>query len=460
MNELGFSKLRGVLRRRRIPVIATVVGVIGVAAATISQVPPGYKASAVIRAAEVQPAKEYVPPTVAEQIGERLKSLRLAVMARPIVTQAAKDLDLFSHTRLQPSELIDDMRGRMDVKLEGEDTFLLTFVDSNPERAQAVVNKMAQIFMRESAERRQKIATATTNALREEASSLKPQLEAAEKKVREYKMAHYGSLPEQQESNLRQLDQTTMELNIQTTNLDLDMERRRGLLTAAISPLRRHEETLAGQLYDSRTKYTDDNPEVQKIRAEYERVKDQRVLDEKDLFGKLRRNNPELAALEGEIGRTKAMIAGLRGRQNDVRGRVEATAKNGQALAVLGADYDGLKEKYSSTLARLRDAELAEGLERQLATLRFDLVEGASVPTHAASPNRPLMAAGALVLALVLGLGLGFALDAQDTSIRDAETLKRFAPQTPVLAAIPRTKFATNLINGTNGTTHGPKAEA
>ena len=48
--------------------------------------------------------------------------------------------------------------------------------------------------------------------------------------------------------------------------------------------------------------------------------------------------------------------------------------------------------------------------------MRFDLVEGASVPTHATSPNRPLLGLGALILALALGLGLGFALDAADSS--------------------------------------------
>src|SRR5262252_357418 len=95
MSELGMEKVRGVYRRRRVPIIATMVGVLGVAAAIIYQVEPGYKASAVIRVAEVQPAKEYVAPTVAEQIGERLKSLRLAVMARPVVMQAAQELDLF-----------------------------------------------------------------------------------------------------------------------------------------------------------------------------------------------------------------------------------------------------------------------------------------------------------------------------------------------------------------------------
>src|SRR3954463_4961646 len=94
MNELGMAKVRGVWRRRKIPIIAATVGVIGVAAALIYQVEPGYKASAVIRAAEVQPAKEYVAPTVAEQIGDRLKSLRLSVMARPVVAEAAQQLGL------------------------------------------------------------------------------------------------------------------------------------------------------------------------------------------------------------------------------------------------------------------------------------------------------------------------------------------------------------------------------
>src|SRR4051812_12296827 len=194
MNELGIAKLRGVVRRRKIPILAAMVGVLGIGAAIISQVEPGYKASAVIRAGEVQPAKEYVAPTVAEQMGERLKSLRLAVMARPVVTQAAEKLELFKHEpKKPPEEVVDEIRARMDVKLEGEDTFLLTYADRSPERAKAIVNTVAEIFMKDHAARRQKIATATTQALRAEVDALKPQLEVAEKQVRDFKMAHYGA---------------------------------------------------------------------------------------------------------------------------------------------------------------------------------------------------------------------------------------------------------------------------
>lgn len=455
MNELGIAKIRGVWRRRKVPIIATVVGVLGVAAALISQVAPGYKAEAVIRAAEVQPAKEYVAPTVAEQMGERLKSLRLAVMARPIVTEAARQLGLI-HDQDKADAVVDDIKSRMDVHVEGSDTFVLTYADPSPERAKAVVNKVAELFMHHHSEERQLAADATVKAFQKEVDTLKPQLVAADAAVRAYKAKHYGALPEQEEGNLRTLDQTTMEINIQSTNLDLNRERRRQLLAAAMSPLRHQEETLATQLYDARTQYTDDNPVVRRVKAEYDRVHGERLADEKALTAKVRHSNPELVALDGQIARTSAMLSGLRQRQKEVRQRVEATARNGQDLAALQTTYDSLKEKYSSTLSHLRDAELAAGLEKGLAQLRFDLVEGAALPQQAISPNRALLGVGALLLALALGMGIGFALDASDPAVREPEQLRDLASTTPILAVIPKV----DLPRGSFIHTSGPKAEA
>src|ERR1700749_4691 len=181
-HELGIVKVRGVWRRRKIPIIATAIGTLGVAAALIVQVEPGYKAQAVIRAAEVQPAKDYVAPTVAEQMGERLKSLRLAVMARPVVAEAAQQLDLVHSKKID--DVVDDIKARMDVKVEGEDTFLLTYSDPNPERARAVVNKVADLFMKHQVEHREEVASATVTAFKGELDALKPQMDAADKALR------------------------------------------------------------------------------------------------------------------------------------------------------------------------------------------------------------------------------------------------------------------------------------
>jgi uncharacterized protein involved in exopolysaccharide biosynthesis len=442
--------VRGVFRRRKIPVIVASVSTLLIAAAMLYQIDPGYRASAVIRVAEAQPAKEYVAPTVAEQIGERLKSLRLAVMARPLVAEAVRELGMVRNNDVE--QVADDVRSRMDVKVEGEDTFLLTYYDGNPERAKAIVDKVAALFMRHHVEHRLQLASATVQAFQSEADALKPELSAAEKALRDLKTKRYGALPEQQEGNLRTLDQTTMEINIQATNLDMDLERRRQLMAAAMSPLRHHEEVLAGELYAARTKYTPDHPEVKRIEAEYDQVKQRRIDDERGLNEKVRRNNPELVALEGEIGRTRAILAGLRARQAEFRHRIDQTARNGQELGGLQATYEGLRDKYASTLSHLRDAQLAAGLERGLSSLRIDLIEGASLPTHAMSPDRFLLAIGATLLSLVVGFGLGFALDASDTSIRDPAQLNELGESTPVLAIIPRVDLAR--------VARGPKAEA
>jgi uncharacterized protein involved in exopolysaccharide biosynthesis len=189
-------------------------------------------------------------------------------------------------------------------------------------------------------------------------------------------------------------------------------------------------------------------------------VHQQRVEDERGLNDKVRRNNPELVALEGSIARTKAMLAGLRQRQADIRKRVDATARNGQELAGLLSTYEALKEKYSLTLSHLRDAELAAGLEKGLAGMRFDLVEAAALPQHALSPNRPLLGLGALMLALALGLGVGFALDANDSAIRAPDELRDIGTTTPLLAVIPRVDLGHLHTGGSDGPSRGPRAEA
>jgi uncharacterized protein involved in exopolysaccharide biosynthesis len=437
--EIGLQRLRGVIARRKVPMLVTMVATTGIAAALLWQVPPLYTAQAVIRASEAQPGREYVAPTVAEQLGERLKSLRLAVMARPLVAQAVDDLGLLRLAgRVTRDELVDRIRERMDVRVEGTDTFLLTYSDPMPERARAIVDRVATLFMKREVGRREQIATTTVDTLRSEASSLAGALAQAERAVRDFRMRHYGALPEQEEANLRVLDQTTMEINIQATNLDTDLERQRQLQRSALSPLRHNEELLATQLYEARTHYTEDNPEVRRVSDEYERVRTQRVSDERQLTDRLRRANPELAALDGEIGRTRGMLQALRQRQGELHERVRATAHNGGDLAGLTATLAAARDKHTATVGHLRDAELALELERNLAALRFDLIEGAALPSHASAPDRPVLAAGALALALALAIGLGFFLDAADHAVRQPVDLARVGIGAPVLACIPK----------------------
>ena len=438
VSEQGLQRIRGVLRRRRRPVVATALAVLVVAALLIGRARGVYRAAAVVRALESQPSKEYVAPPAVEQVGERVRTLRLAVMARPILAEVADELHLDAALGTSRDEAIDAMRAHMEVKLEGDDTFLISYEDTDAARAREVVDRVATKFIARQVARREQIAAAAERALADEVARLRPELERFESRVRTFKAAHYGALPEQQEENLRTLDQTTMEINIQATNLDLGEEHRRQLVLGALSALRHQEGLLETALHEAQVRYTPEHPEVARVRDELERVHAQRVRDEKELQ-RSAAGHPELVALEASLDRSRAFIGGLRRRQAEVRARLGDTARNAAALTALGLDLDALRMRYQATIGKLYEAELARGVELRLRGLRYDLVEGAARPLHPVRPNKPLLALGAVLLAALAGLGAGFARDFADSSVWSPEELAIVMPgrRVEVLASVP-----------------------
>ncbi len=410
-SERGYARIRGVVHRHRRPVLLVVGCAAVLGELVVWLLPPTYRASAVVRAVEAQPAKDYVAPSVLEPLGERIKSLRIAAMARPILTQVAKELDLPTALRRPLEEVVEAMRSQMEVKLEGEDTFLLTYEDPDRNRAHTVLDRVANRFIQRQIEQRTALAETAVRAIANEVDRIRPLFEGSEQTLREFRQLRYGALPEQQESNLRALDQATLEVNIQATNWNYEQERRRQLLSAALSPLRHQEDLLETEFHTARTRYTPAHTEVQRIVLELDRVRTQRQHDEAQLRAQLHQSSPELAAIESEIRRTESTIAALRTRQKQVRGRVEATAANGEVLAHLNTEHEVLHHRLQTALGRLHESQLALGVERAFADQRYALIEGSSVPLRPVRPNRPLFALLALVAALVLGISVGFGLD-------------------------------------------------
>jgi uncharacterized protein involved in exopolysaccharide biosynthesis len=301
-----------------------------------------------------------------------------------------------------------------------------------------VVNRVVAKFVERQVGRRAEVTMGTVTALRGQVGQLRPALAQLEAAVRDFKISHDGSLPEQQEHNLRTLDQTTMEINILSTNLDLGEEHRRQLLLGAMSPMRHQEQLLQSQLHDALTKYTPEHPEVARIRAELEKVTASRVTDEAQLRANAA-GNPEIAALGREIDRQRAQMATLRKTQEEARARLAEMARNGQSLAEMATDLDATKQKYQAALSKLHDAELAAAVENNLRGQRFETVEQAAQPAHPIRPDRPLLGLGALLAAILLGLGVGFARDFADPSIHAPEEVVALGRGAPldVLACVP-----------------------
>lgn len=94
--------------------------------------------------------------------------------------------------------------------------------------------------------------------------------------------------------------------------------------------------------------------------------------------------------------------------------------------------------------------------------VRLTVTEPASVPSAPASPNTMLNVAFALVVSLLLGMGLGVALETLDTSVRDAKALTEClasAGGPAVLSAIVQDTRAARHPVSLRDDTHSPRAE-
>src|SRR5687768_13510144 len=129
-HEMGWDRVRGVVTRRRWPVIFTCLFATGAGLLIVKQMPPSYQARTVVRINDPRPGRDYVSPIANEPSGDRLKSARLGFLAQPVVAIAADKAGLLpagdGDARARKLALIS---AKLDARQEGEDTFVITYED-------------------------------------------------------------------------------------------------------------------------------------------------------------------------------------------------------------------------------------------------------------------------------------------------------------------------------------------
>jgi uncharacterized protein involved in exopolysaccharide biosynthesis len=116
--------------------------------------------------------------------------------------------------------------------------------------------------------------------------------------------------------------------------------------------------------------------------------------------------------------------------------RVESAPKVEQQVASLEREYQIEQKAYSDLTAKLRDAEMAESVERSQGGERFAILARAALPTSPTSPDIPRLMVMTLLLGLCLGGASALGREYLDRSIHDARALNDL--ELPVLGEIPR----------------------
>lgn len=219
--------------------------------------------------------------------------------------------------------------------------------------------------------------------------------------------------------------------------------------TAAAPRPKTRTEELEALLDQMRRRYTEQHPQVRAIRAELDRVRIQEAREREAALAAKRpaaaatpppqaaNNNNEPAAaisaqnallVEQQRERVEKLKAQLvianqeitareqeKNRIESELARYQATlAKlpvNEQEMISVTRDYEVSKKAYDTLLQKSYTANTAEDLERRQKSERFTVLDIARAPEKPFQPNRPLLYALGVVLAIGLGLIGGVAIE-------------------------------------------------
>jgi protein tyrosine kinase modulator len=172
-----------------------------------------YSAETLILVESQKIPEKLVASTVNAELQDRIATIREEVLSSTRLQSLIDKYDLYKERRKSSTraEIIDMMRKDTRIELERGWTrnqpgaFRVSYQGPRPETVAAVVNEIANFFIQKNLQAREEQATGTSDFLKSQLAGAKKTLEEQELKLSEYKRAHPGELPQQENSLLTTL---------------------------------------------------------------------------------------------------------------------------------------------------------------------------------------------------------------------------------------------------------------
>lgn len=428
--------------RRPLLVIIPWILVLAAALASTYVLPKKYKSSTLILVESGKVPESFVPQLATERTARRLQSVKQEVLSRTRLERIVQEANPYGTNGTEPiTAIVERMRDHIEVAVKENDAFSIEFINSDPHKAQLVANRLATLFIDETSASRQKQVREGYAFIDEQLEGARRELEGREQTLRRYKEQHMGTLPEQMGANLATLQRLQLELQTVSESLRAANDR--------LALYQRQPETtddsrgseaarLREQLTSLRARYTEEHPDIIALRQQLARVQTEprggAARDAVD--GGAARTSDTIERAEQEVRGLEARREELQRKLGQLQGRVDSAPRTEQEIATLTRDFQKLNENYLALLNKKLDAQMATKLEETWKGEQFRILDPANYPERPFFPNRYLFLVLGAVLGLALGLGMAFADDYLDHSVRDAADAEALFAY-PVLATLP-----------------------
>ncbi len=396
---------------------------------------------------------------VTPDINDRIRVLRYAILSRDLVTKTLEDVgsDIFTKSIAEQQDYISKLIERINLRIRGRELFILSLVDKDPVFAQKFVNTLVGNYVEENISAKRDETYGANRFLKEQIETFKAKLEAAEDKIIEFRKKNgiYFSVDEAATlANIRTLEGQIEDIELNEDTLKARKKQIKSQLDSLPETIDMVSETAEGgrlaemeaRLNNLLLKYTDNYPEVIRLRSEIDALKKRLAKpdnkENKPERTRLTSLNPLHQELQGRLFDIDAELSSLAAkklnlqrtiakRENELR-EVPAARKE---LGILVQERDSIRNVYDELLGRMSQSEVSKQMEIGNKAATFRIVDAAVLPKVPVSPNMLKMFLLAVVGGLGCGVGVIYLLESMDTRVRDIAMFESLGVD--VLAVVP-----------------------
>ena len=417
----------------------------------------------------------FVKSVVTEDLNGRLATMQEQILSRTRLQPMIERFGLFKDDqgKVPMEELVDRMRKLITVTpIRANDArrgdmpgFSISFTAKNARLAQQICAEITSMFVSENLKAREQGLVGTTDFLSSQLDEAKRKLDDQDSKLAQFKMKYTGQLPEQEQTNLSMLATLNAQLEATTQALaraQQDKTYSESLLaqqTAAwratrvglnADTLEHQLSLLQSQLVTLQSKYTEDHPDIIKLKSEIAKLK--KTISESASAGDVVSKDankaglsqpPELQQLRLQIHQLESVVKERSSEQQRIRqqiglyqSRVQLSPRVEEEYKSLTRDYTTAQKNYDDLLNKKTQSEMATNLERRQQGEQFRVMDPQNLPETPAFPKRWQFAAFGVLGGFGFGLASVAILEFRDKSVRTESDVEYYL-KLPTLAMVP-----------------------
>jgi polysaccharide chain length determinant protein (PEP-CTERM system associated) len=439
-------------------------------------VPKRYVSRTVVMVESERIPRNFIPQITTEQVRDRLRTVEQEIMARPRLERIVDELDPYPELAVAAGRayVVELIQSRTLISVRGKDSFVIEYIDTEPERAQQLVTRLASLFIEETTGARERQVQGANEFIDRQLEETRAEMEQLEAELSTLKQRHMGMLPEQLNANLATMQRLQMEHQligdkiVSAKERKMMLERQLAIQREMAEPEAqlipsspdianpttpsekgRLLEALQFQLSALRKRYTDAHPDVAALQSRIRKLEAElaaepesqamsgepaEVLSQADLI---------FAELQAQIAAANRDIQKLEKEEFEVRAniamyqkRVEMIPQVEQKLQAIERDHEMVSKYYSELMNRKLQAETAGDVERRWKEEQFRILDPAQLPDAPVFPRKSIFLVIGTLIGLGVGVGLAFLVEFTDHSIKYPRELQAVLPY-PIMLTLP-----------------------